>query len=165
MYRNRRLIIASLFAVLVAAPGCGKRPAADDAASSGSQKSEPVEVALDAEALYQTYCGSCHDGPVPKAPHLIKFAMFGADNILASMQTGVMKTQAAMLREEQKIALAEHLGNGKIAHVDSTPILLCESIANESIRSGSSIRNWGIQNRNTRFIDDEIAGLNCNDIT
>ena len=38
--------------------------------------------------LYKTYCSACHEGGVPRAPHSVKFQMFGPKAILGALETG-----------------------------------------------------------------------------
>ena len=52
--------------------------------------------------LYKTYCSTCHEGGVPRAPHSVKFQMFGPKAILGALETGVMRTQGAALSAEER---------------------------------------------------------------
>ncbi|NIO14001.1 MAG: dehydrogenase, partial [Xanthomonadales bacterium] len=69
-----------------------------------------MAAAGDPAALYETHCAQCHRGGVPKAPHEVTFQMLGSDAILATMNSGVMQEQAAVLTAEQRQLLANHLG-------------------------------------------------------
>ena len=62
------------------------------------------------EQLYALRCAGCHDEPVARAPHKIVFSMLGPEYILSALNQGVMQAQAAGLSAQQKILLAEHLG-------------------------------------------------------
>jgi len=46
------------------------------------------------QVLYDARCAHCHDGSVPKAPHLVKFQLMGADLIYAALTEGLMKPNA-----------------------------------------------------------------------
>lgn len=166
--KNRLVSFGCILITSLLLFGCEKKQSSDTSENVlDTNKTEvTTNINLNAEELYQLNCGTCHDGPVPKAPHRIKFSMFGADSILASMTEGVMKTQASMLSEQQKISLAEHLGEGQVAQSDSTPIVLCEPTTptNEVTTKTGELVSWGVTDSNTRFIDTQTAKLTTSDI-
>jgi len=46
------------------------------------QASAAVEApTADGLALYQANCAACHEGKVPRAPHMITFSMLGAEAV------------------------------------------------------------------------------------
>ena len=47
------------------------------------------------KTLYENNCAACHQGEVPKAPHFQWLEMMSPTAIFNSMQTGVMRAQAA----------------------------------------------------------------------
>ena len=63
-------------------------PSSTGMASDGAA-TEPA----DGMALYQAHCAACHDGQVPRAPHMITFSTIGAATILNAMNNGVMRAQ------------------------------------------------------------------------
>ena len=45
------------------------------------QSPAATEAPIDGMALYQQHCAACHDGKVPRAPHMITFSTIGAEAI------------------------------------------------------------------------------------
>ena len=45
-------------------------------------------------ALYTTHCNHCHDGTVPKAPHIVWLELMTPKTILATMHEGIMQQQS-----------------------------------------------------------------------
>ena len=97
--------VGSMTAALVLAQYVNAAPsstgAADDAATTG-----PVS----GMALYQAHCAACHDGQVPRAPHMITFSTMGADSLLNAMNNGAMRAQAAALSVTEREVLAGFFG-------------------------------------------------------
>ena len=60
-------------------------------------------------ALFEQHCQHCHDGSVPKAPHVISFNMMSTRSIIDAMTEGVMRQQAAQLTQDQRRDVAEYL--------------------------------------------------------
>ena len=50
-------------------------------ASAAVPAGPAAEVPADGMALYQEHCAACHDGQVPRAPHMITFSTIGAATI------------------------------------------------------------------------------------
>ena len=64
------------------------------------------------ETLFAQHCLACHDGSVPRAPHVITFNMMSSESILEALTTGAMRQQGAALSEQQRIAVADYLSGG-----------------------------------------------------
>ena len=43
-----------------------------------------TEAPIDPMVLYQQHCAACHEGKVPRAPHIITFSTLGAEAVLRS---------------------------------------------------------------------------------
>ena len=56
-----------------------------------------TEDATSAEVLYKTYCSTCHEGNISKAPPLSMMAVFSPSAVLRTMNDGVMQSQAKAL--------------------------------------------------------------------
>ena len=84
--------ISQMMAAAVLVPLANAAPSSAGIASDGA-----VTEAADGMALYQAHCAACHDGQVPRAPHMITFATIGAETILNAMNNGVMRAQASAL--------------------------------------------------------------------
>ena len=91
--------------------------------STGIPPDGVVTEAVDGMALYQANCAACHDGQVPRAPHMITFSTIGAKTILNAMNNGVMRAQASALSANEREVLAGFLAGEAIA--PPKPILAC----------------------------------------
>ena len=98
----RRLSLMMTAAVLM--------PLANAAPSStGTPPESAMAESGDGMALYQAHCAACHDGQVPRAPHMITFSTIGAATILNAMNNGVMRAQASALSATEREVLASFL--------------------------------------------------------
>lgn len=66
--------------------------------------------------MFNTSCAGCHDTPeltraIPKAA----MEVMNANDIFVSLERGPMSFQGMLIRREQRIAVAEYLGKGKVA--------------------------------------------------
>ena len=99
-------------------------PLAHAAPSASGQPPEgAIAGSVDGMALYQAHCAACHDGQVPRAPHMITFSTIGADTILNAMNNGVMRAQASALSATEREVLASFLAGEAMA--PPKPILAC----------------------------------------
>ena len=80
-----------------------EEPAEIPAGGEAAQKPHP------GEAPYQAYCASCHDQVMYKAPSRFFLGMMGAQNILNSMNGGIMSEQAAEISAGDRRAIAEYV--------------------------------------------------------
>ena len=62
--------------------------------------------AQDGEALYTQYCSTCHNNPVDRAPSRLALSDYNPNAIFHALNNGIMRTQAAALSEDQRIAVA-----------------------------------------------------------
>ena len=60
-------------------------------------------------ALYTTHCSHCHDGTVPKAPHIVWLELMTPKTILAAMNEGIMQQQSSHLTDEERRHITEYL--------------------------------------------------------
>ena len=65
--------IGLMMAAAVLMPLAHAAPSSTGMASDGA-----ATEAADGMALYQAHCAACHDGQVPRAPHMITFSTIGA---------------------------------------------------------------------------------------
>lgn len=111
------------------------------------------------EAVYESYCGSCHGQRMPRAPHLSMMRMMTADSVYAALNGGVMKDQAAPLNDDERVAVAEYLTGHALGQADTDPKLpQCEGKPFD-LAAPPQIRDWGIDLANTRNQSPEAAGL------
>ncbi len=114
--------------------------------------------------LYRTYCAGCHEGQVPRAPHMIYFQTIGPKTILAALSGGAMQVQGSALSSAERRALAEFLGAAKLPP-EGMPVNVKRCIDGafdlDRVPEGDG---WGMTLGNTRFVDGRIAGLKAADL-
>lgn len=137
-------------------------------ASVAAVIAKPESSSDEGEKLYQQRCAACHDGPVARAPHKIMFPMQGPEYILSALNDGIMQAQASGLSEQQKIALAEHLGGRTLAVKDASNIFYCAENKEREKHTDNptgTIANWGMGLKNSRAISAETANLTTADVS
>lgn len=116
--------------------------------------------------LFQGHCASCHDsgeGSLGRIPQLSVLKTMTPPAILRTLESGVMKTQAAVLSAEERLKVATLIG---------TPVTLerrPEEVANPCPAgspwgAGSAWTSWGGGLSNTRFQDAKAAGMQAEDL-
>ena len=118
----------------------------------------------DPEKIYQEECATCHEGGVTKAPHRMFLEMMPTDAIYSSLTEGVMVSQAKNLGVESKKILAEHLSKVPLSSLKQVTSNRCQSSIEfgEELSTGTS--GWGFQLSNSRFQNQELAGITASDI-
>lgn len=117
------------------------------------------------EALFTENCASCHNGSVPKAPHVISFNFSPPESLLTSMTTGVMKQQSAHLSFEEKNRIANYLSGTDAGQKENFEIKRCTRTIPTGSGSGHGINSWGFDNKNTRKASSELSGLNVGNVS
>ena len=112
------------------------------------------------QALYDSRCAHCHDGSIPKAPHQIKFQLFGADSIYTALTEGLMKPNAAGIDQPTLRQLADFLGGSTTAA--PIPVKRCESMTVPV--ATPELHGWGFTPGNTRFVEAPGARLTRDDL-
>ena len=154
--KNLTWRIGLMMAAAVFVPLANAAPASTGMSTDGAT----TEVA-DGMALYQEHCAACHDGQVPRAPHMITFSTIGADTILNAMNNGVMRAQASALSATEREVLAGFLAGEAMA--PPKPILACADPMNELASSdAAAMQGWGGNAKNRRHSDG--AGLDRNNV-
>ena len=129
--------------------------------STGMPSDGATTQSADGMALYQEHCAACHDGQVPRAPHMITFSTIGADTILNAMNNGVMRAQASALSATEREVLAGFLAGEAMA--PPKPILACADPMSELASSdATAMQGWGGNAENRRHSDG--AGLDRNNV-
>ena len=124
--------------------------------STGLSADEAITEAADGMALYQAHCAACHDGQVPRAPHMITFSTMSADTLLKAMNNGVMRAQASALSAYEREVLAGFLAGEAMA--PPKPILACTDPMSElASADAAAMQGWGGNAKNHRQSDG--AGL------
>ncbi len=141
-------------------------------AATAAQDSNAVSSPVAGEALFGTYCATCHEGPGanPQAPGRDVMRRMSAEQILESLERGAMRTRAAERSRAQRRALAEYL-SGKPLGADSggsipksafcaaAPALRADALG------GPAWNGWGNGIANARFQSADAAGLKANDLS
>lgn len=118
------------------------------------------------EAIYQKHCSSCHEGNVPRAPHNIVFRMSPPERILEAMNSGVMQGQAAALSAEERVAVATYLAGSQPSEVVDAKMAMCaDGSGPQAGAGGGTVSSWGMDNRNSRFVGADIAGITPQNVT
>jgi polyvinyl alcohol dehydrogenase (cytochrome) len=108
----------------------------------------------DGAALYKQRCAMCHDRSAEtRAPAPTALRQMSPENIVRSLESGIMKDQGALLSAVEKIGVAEFL-TGKIGST-SQQSKTCASNSPFSL-TGPQWNGWGTDLSNTRF---QPAGL------
>jgi polyvinyl alcohol dehydrogenase (cytochrome) len=126
----------------------------------------PAQAAVDpGQIVYEKHCSQCHEGNVPRAPHNILFRMSQPEDILLALNEGVMKQQAAELSKEQRVQVANYLaGSDDTSNIDRS-MAMCGAPLDISDAAATSVAAWGVDERNHRFINAEIAGINRKNVS
>ncbi|MFZ4748663.1 MAG: PQQ-binding-like beta-propeller repeat protein [Sphingomonas sp.] len=159
-------------AASLALAGCGGNKSADkaDAKSGGERITSTDELqsrngpTIDVDKhpgknLFLENCAGCHNGGVPKAPQQVWLEMMAPDAILAAMNTGIMRMQAAKLSTDERRQIAEYLVRMPLAsYQPPKPPPMCDAQhAGFDSASPPALVGWGHDNR--RFTPAGFAGL------
>jgi polyvinyl alcohol dehydrogenase (cytochrome) len=135
---------------------------------AGAQsKGEAAEAAATTETpaqLYTKYCSECHGGRVQRAPDKWFLQMMPADLLLAAMESGVMRQQAAALTTAQRTQIAEYLAGSAVPPVPKLPPACTGRAANFDYSAPPFAVGWGVDFENRRYISRDVAGLLLSDI-
>ncbi|MEM7613280.1 MAG: PQQ-binding-like beta-propeller repeat protein [Pseudomonadota bacterium] len=77
-----------------------------NAAQGGSDDTHDFR---DGQRLYDIHCVSCHSGALPEAPRQEALKLFAPEQIVTSLESGVMSTQGLPLSAEEKVQIAYYL--------------------------------------------------------
>ena len=123
-----------------------------------------TEAPIDPMALYQKHCAACHEGKVPRAPHMITFSTLGAEAVLTAMNEGVMRSQASALSAPEREVLAGFLAGEAMAPPE--PIMACtQPMAPLARDDKSAMKGWGGDARNQRHASTISAGLTRDNVS
>lgn len=131
-------------------------------------QSPPASQRLGTEfgiSAFERECTKCHgNAAVDRAPSPAAIRQMPPERIYAALTTGVMKTQAANLNDEQKRRLAEYMGGrplGSAALGDANQMpnhCPADAVMSDPDKS-PEWNGWGVDVRNTRFQDAKAAGI------
>ena len=123
-----------------------------------------TEAPIDPMALYQRHCAACHEGKVPRAPHMITFSTLGAEAVLTAMNEGVMRSQASALSVPEREVLAGFLAGEAMAPPE--PIMACtQPMAPLAREDKSAMKGWGGDARNQRHASANSTGFTRDNVS
>jgi polyvinyl alcohol dehydrogenase (cytochrome) len=160
--------LAMLHAVNAAPPPADSAaPAQESSSLKDLSELSATKPKVDPETLpgapvYHSTCAACHEGQVPKAPHKMFLQMMPPENILAALNTGLMKPQAAALSAKQRREVAEYLGGPLGAVTAKAPPLCTGPALKFDAKQAAAPVGWGLDN--SRFIPANIAGVAAADV-
>jgi polyvinyl alcohol dehydrogenase (cytochrome) len=104
-------------------------------------------------ALYQQFCSGCHDHPKDRIPARDVIAKRTPDEVMQILTNGLMRTQAAGLNMNDRVAVATFLtGKAPTGNVGNAPEgNLCASSAIAASDTGSGWNGWGHDLDNSRY--------------
>lgn len=145
----RPLAIAAALALLAT----GARAATSD----GPPTADPGQ-------LYQQNCAACHDHPKDRIPPRAMIARRSADEVMQILTSGLMRTQAAGLSMNDRVAVATYL-TGKAPTGRLTPVPeanACSAPFAPATDAGPGWNGWGRDLANTRF--QSMPGLTAAEV-
>ncbi len=123
--------------------------------------------AQDGAAIYKQRCAGCHDAPAARVPPFSALRAMDAASILRSLETGLMKTQAAGLTNSELYALVTYLASPARKSAAPPPAAaFCGSEAQPSSNASQAPHwsGWGGDTANTRFQNATSAGITAADV-
>lgn len=150
------LIFISIFALTACQPKSAEETDAKVTATD-------VKV-TSGEALYQENCASCHAGGVSKAPHRDMLGLMPADYTLNAMNEGVMISQSAHLKADERIAIAEFLAGAPLAESAYKPPPSCSADRTIDITTKPNWQGWGGDKGNSRYAGPTQTSINAETI-
>lgn len=120
---------------------------------AASQEQTGKVAPPDGANLYQQRCAVCHDNPQDRTPPKSILAKRAPDEIVASLTTGSMKTQASGLKESEIRALAVYLtGRQPGGLIDPGEIPnRCQAPGGPINLKAPRWNGWGYDSDNTRY--------------
>lgn len=129
-----------------------------------AQEQTGKDAPPDGAKLYEQRCAVCHDNAQDRTPPKSMLARRAPDEIIASLTTGSMKTQAAGLKELEIRAIAVYLtGKQPTGPLDPSQIAnRCASPAGPINLKAPRWNGWGLDYDNTRYQPN--PGLKAEDV-
>jgi polyvinyl alcohol dehydrogenase (cytochrome) len=113
-------------------------------------------------SVYRQHCAACHDKGLSRAPLPDAMRQLAPETVLASLETGVMKTQGAALSAAERRAVAVFLTGKELGAVTESKVGWCAN-SNASFKlEGPEWNGWGAGYENTRY--QERPGIRAEDV-
>ena len=114
-----------------------------------------LATAADPASLYQANCAACHDHPAARVPPRELIARRSPDEVMQILTSGPMRTQAAALTMNDRVAVATYLTGkaptGRLAQAPEPNRCGAPAVATDA---GPGWNGWGHDLANTRYQDD-----------
>jgi polyvinyl alcohol dehydrogenase (cytochrome) len=116
-------------------------------------------------SAFERECTKCHgNAAVERAPTPAAIRQMPPERIYEALTTGVMRTEAANLTDEQKRRLAEYmggrpLGSAALGDAGQMPNHCAAEATLPDPTKTPAWNGWGVDVRNTRFQSAEAAGI------
>ncbi|MGH9715952.1 MAG: PQQ-binding-like beta-propeller repeat protein [Candidatus Acidiferrales bacterium] len=123
--------------------------------------------AQDGAVVYKAHCASCHDSGAERVPPKSALKAMSIPQVLAALQTGMMKTVGDTLTPQERTAVALYLS---AAAPKAAPPLPASAFCNANTQpfqyssSGPAWTGWSTGVANTRFQNSADAGLTKSDV-
>jgi polyvinyl alcohol dehydrogenase (cytochrome) len=171
MNPNARTIAAALAIVAaLAGAACSRKP--DDPRGTRVQSTnEFVQKGGDSidpkthpgGPIFEQHCATCHNGRVPKAPATVWLEMMAPDALLAAMNDGIMRQQAAALSADERRQVAEYLTRTSLdAYVAPKAPARCTGARAQFSGAPPARTGWG--HDTSRFVPQSVSRLSREDV-
>ena len=120
--------------------------------------------APDGAAVYQRTCAACHEGAIEKAPLRPALQLMTVGSIHRALTTGIMKSQAQSLSENERVAVAQYLSKHKLGQDGIAFEPRCGGATAAFTDAPPPWSGWGVENRNSRNIPTSLAGFTKADL-
>src|SRR5579862_1276442 len=120
-----------------------------------------------AAQLFQKHCASCHDsaaGASSRVPQVAVLKTMTPTAILKTIESGIMKAQAAPLSGDERLKIASLLGTAVTTERKREEIANACPAAAPCGAEGRAWSSWGGRLANTRFQSAAGGGLSAEDL-
>ena len=122
-------------------------------------------LAQDGAAIYKKRCAGCHDAPAGRVPPTSALRAMSTEQVLRSLESGVMKAQAEGLSSAERHATMVYLASS--APKTAAPLVSTALCGGGSQQPGDPLQGphwngWGLDAANTRYQD--APGLTVGDV-
>lgn len=159
---------------IVAVQGCSKSeapvtsPSADVIESTDEFRATSADLGprdqMPGAALYTQNCAFCHNGTVPKAPHLHWLEMMTPQAVVGTMTEGIMQAQAAGLSAEQRDQVAEYITQQSVDDAAQLAYAPVCAASGPGLDAGKPIIKAGWGYDTNRVVSPEQAGLTASQV-
>lgn len=134
--------------------------------ASGQADAEPAMGNTAAAALYDANCAACHNKPSDRAPSREALSDYNPNAVHHALNNGIMRTQGAMLNNEQKIALAEYLTDAQYNRDRVEQFTACsEPMGDLDLSKAGNWNGWGVtENGHRHQPDSSLSATNLADL-